>query len=554
VDLFGRVETRAGRGVPNATVAVQNRSVYRVTSTNATGWYAFDALANGSYDVSATPGNRTLQPTDGNVTVDGLTRLDVEVAAGRPPVVYPSTASPTGAVTTDAVNFSIAVADADFNTAVGDTVTATFRVNGSAVGTDSLTQAGTVSTTADVSGSEVIRWSVSLNDSYGRSTTTETYVARAAGDIILKSETTGQNLTSLANASVTFYGDASSVERQITDERLNLSGVPQGSPTTAVFRADGYYMRSVALFNLSEQRTAFLLPRASNSSTVVFELVSYSTAYPPENTSLIVKRPLDLDGQIAYRTVTSGPFGATGEYGTELETGVQYRLIVRNQAGETRRIGSYTPVADTRQTVTISPQGQIDLDARGAIVTVQPDLDLLDPADTEFTVSFTVPGSAEVRNASVALLGPTESVSLDSATLFGPGEATVAANLSRFAGREVFVVVSYQTSEGVTDGLVRQYRVREAFDSSHSLLASTAGLTGLLPAGSVDAFTSALALFVAVLVTGAIAVRFRPSSEANALVATGVLAGFGLVGWIGYNVVFIAAVATVAFGGLRRGL
>jgi hypothetical protein len=554
-DLFGRVETDAGRGVPNTTVVVQNRSIYRVTATNATGWYGFDRLANGTYEITATPSNKTLQPTEGTVNLSGRTRLDVDIVAGRPPVVYPETARPVGPVTTDSVTFAVTVADPDFQTRRGDTLTATFRVNGQVVGTDTTDQAGTVSTTADVSGNEVLRWTVTLNDSYGRSTTTQTFVARAAGDIILKSETTGANLTSLTNASVTFYGDTSSVEKAITDERLNLSNVPQGSPTTAVFQADGYFMRSLVLSNLSAQRTAFLLPRTANASTVIFELVSYSTEYPPENTSLVIKRPLELGGETAYRTVSSGPFGATGEYGSRLESGVQYRLLVRNTDGDTRRIGTYTPVADSRQEVVISPQGRIDLDARGATVQFSPDTRIVDPQEQSFRVSFSVPGSVSIRNASVALVGPTEAVgTLDSAQLFSAGTGAVAANLSAFAGQEVLVVVSYRTSEGVTDGLVRQYRVREAFDSSNSLLAVAGGLTALLPPGSVDAFTSALALFLTVMLTGAVAVRFRPSSEVNALVATGILAAFGVAGWVGYNIVFISAVATVAFAGLRRGI
>jgi hypothetical protein len=354
-DLYGVVNTTRDRRVAGATVTVENRTSSWTVSTNATGWYGYPngTFAPGDYNVTVVANNNSLKPASGTVTLtDDRTRLDIELATATAPEFLAGSASPTGVVADQGVSLEIGVDDLEFRTASGDVVTVEFYLNGASVGTDTAQNVSLVSTTANLPTASTSTWWAVATDSFGRETRSRNFSVSTPSEIVLKNESEpSQNLTSLANATVTFYGADSTLERSITDETIDLSGVPTGTaadPTVAEFEADGYYARSLALDSLAEQQTAFLLADKPevDTSEIIFELDDRTGQFPAENTTLSVKRPLTIDATTEYRTVTSGPFGSTQEFSSTLETGARYRLVVENSDGDRRVLGPYRVKGD----------------------------------------------------------------------------------------------------------------------------------------------------------------------------------------------------------------
>jgi outer membrane protein assembly factor BamB len=348
--LFGQVTTRNGRGVPNTTVTVQNPSTFAVTATNATGWYGFANLSNGTYDVSADPDNNSLVTTEGDVAVDGRTRLNITVRRGIAPTFIDGSESPTGVILDQQTRLEIGVDDLEFRTDAGDFVSVTFYLNGQAVGVDSTRNTSLVSTPVSLPAGQTSTWYAVATDNYSRNTTSATFSVTTPSEIVLRNETPPHaNLTSLSNATVTFYAPNSSEDRAIGDETIDLTGVPLGTvqqPTVAEFQADGYYSRGLILDSLAEQQTAYLLSKTATASEIVFQLEDRTGQFPTENTTIEVKRPINVSGSSEYRTVTSGVFGASDEFTTTLEEGIRYRIVVENGEGDRRVLGPYRVTGD----------------------------------------------------------------------------------------------------------------------------------------------------------------------------------------------------------------
>jgi hypothetical protein len=351
-ELFGGVSTDRGRRVAGATVSVSNQTTSWTTTTNATGWYAFSkaALSNDTWNITARSSNQSLRTTSGQVTLDNSqTRLNITMAVAEAPVFLAGTESPTGVVTDSSVSLEIGVDDAEFGFA-GDVVTVEFFLNGASVGTDTAQNASLVSTGASLPSASTSTWYAKATDSYGRTAFSDNFSVSTPDKIILRNESDpSEKLSTLANASVTFYGPNSSQTQTITSEEIDLTGVPVGTestPTVAEFQADGWHSRSLVLDSLAEQQTAYLLSKKQVTSEIVFELDDRTGLFPSENTTIYVRRPLTLNGTSAYRTVTSGPFGATNEFVTTLEEGARYRIVVENSKGNRRVLGPYRVAGD----------------------------------------------------------------------------------------------------------------------------------------------------------------------------------------------------------------
>jgi hypothetical protein len=357
-DLYGHVRTSTGRPVGNTTVIVSNQSIYRATTTNASGAWALGNLSDGDYEVEAVPRNDSLRATENTVSLPGQTNLTIVVERGSAPTFVEGSATPQGTVSSRQVQLQIGVTDPEFATAAGDTVNVSFYLDGQRVGSDELTGPGTAATTTTLPAASSATWWAVATDNYSRETRSSNYTVATPSEIILRNETSpNETLTSVSNATVTFYGPDGSVERPVTDEEINLTGVPIGNasdPTVAEFEATGYYTRSLVLDNLADQQTAFLLSTAIDSSTVVFSLDDRTGRFPPRETTLYVDRPLTVNNTSAYRVIESDRFGATGEVAVELDTGARYRLRIKNENGETRALEHYTARGDDAATLPVA--------------------------------------------------------------------------------------------------------------------------------------------------------------------------------------------------------
>jgi hypothetical protein len=146
--------------------------------------------------------------------------------------------------------------------------------------------------------------------------------------------------------------------------------------------------------------------------------------------------------------------------------------------------------------------------------------------------------------------GTTQQLASD--TLSSGGEASPSFNLSGEANATVRVNVGWETANGRSMVSTERFRIVPDYEG-YSLLDGLFEFPTLLSSGATAA-TSMIALFVTVLGAGATGLKFRASTEAIGLVATGTLAIFAIIDWIGYAVVFAAGVVWVALVALRRGI
>jgi hypothetical protein len=151
-------------------------------------------------------------------------------------------------------------------------------------------------------------------------------------------------------------------ERQVSGGTMDLTGIPKNQPLTITVQEDSttrYVYRRTVIESVSEQQEVYLLSSANTEvANVIFSLDDRTGRYNSEETVLFVKRPVtkDFDGdgqdETRYQNVVGDTFG-TGSFPTILEVNQRYRLIVQNDQGDRRVIGSYVAQLDDRATVRI---------------------------------------------------------------------------------------------------------------------------------------------------------------------------------------------------------
>lgn len=150
-------------------------------SAGGSGTITVTGLAANTDFAAATPGGTVLDTgtTDGSGTADisvsSATNRDVVLLEPSAPQL--SNPSPSGNETTRYENetLSIDVSDADFATGAGDEITLEWSVNGSTVGTSTVTSNGTATFDVGPLPDGTHNWSVTATDNYGETTTSSTY-------------------------------------------------------------------------------------------------------------------------------------------------------------------------------------------------------------------------------------------------------------------------------------------------------------------------------------------------------------------------------------------
>lgn len=270
-----------------------------------------------------------------------------------PEVSNPEPADNT-TLTENDVNLSVDVNDADFGTAQGDTVDATFYVDGEAVATKSLTSNGTASTTVSKFGSG--EWYVELEDEYGQTTTTETRSFSTPATLEIYQEQSPQQLVDGdVTVTVRAYAGETAISRNVTDGTMDLEGFPLDQPIVITTSAEGYVDRRILIEDPTEQQRIYLLRANASSADIVFQLSDKSGGYPPESSVLYVQKALNVSGEedLQWQTITGDYFAADQQFPTTLATQQRYRIVVENQEGDRRVLGSYIPYRSTTTTLTI---------------------------------------------------------------------------------------------------------------------------------------------------------------------------------------------------------
>lgn len=512
-----------GESRGSTTMSSAGTATFKPSVSN--GNHTWSVVATDAHGASTTLGSQTLTVEHFAPTISNATPVD------------------SAQLTARETTFSVTVSDDDVDYD-GDTLTATLFVDGGSVGSSSRSSNGTleVSETIATGGQHTFHWEVT--DDYGYSVSTETRTVSIPSEIRIYNESAPTELVDGASVRIQMYVDESGSPevyvRNTSDGAVNMTGLPASKPFVAVADAEGYSTRRIFVPSLYNSQDLYLLPSNATKVDTIFAIADYTGEFPSEETVLLVQR--SLNG--SYETVAGDYFGASGQFPTQLAYQERHRLVLMNvETGQRRVLGTYTPLASQTATIRVSPNGRVEQVNMTERATIRPDTGRV-PALNGTALQFVVPesGSGSWR---VTASTPTATLLNESVA---SGLTSRSVDLRGHAGETLTVSVS-------RDGVVvatTEYAISET-TATPSLLSSLSSLTAQIPQSNRGAFTGFLALLSTVFVMGAVG-GVRASGATGGVTGVLVLAGFAVIGWIGYDLVFVAGVGLVAFGGLRRGL
>jgi len=333
-----------------------------------------------------------------------------------------------------------------------------------------------------------------------------------------------------------------------------MSGLPATEPFVVVADAENHTSRRIIVSSFYNQSSVYLLRQNKTTGDTIFSIQDYTGDYPQSSTALLVQR--GING--SWETVAGDYFGATGEFPAQLRYQARHRLVLTNlDTGDRRVVGAYTPLTSSTQTVRVTTQGEIDVAGVGINIGIGPSTrTLTNTSDEKITVSVDKnTGNTVEGYVKIIYNSPNQSSQtvLVNKSFSGTGEYQYLLDLQNRESGTITVEVSYLTLQ-IASTETASFSIRRAFGSENSLLAVLASVEPRFPAGHVDAFQSVVVLITTVIAATATASEIRASTEVVGGVAVIVLAGWAVIGWIGYGIVFVAGTTYVSFGAIRRGL
>lgn len=268
----------------------------------------------------------------------------------RSPAIAGGSASPRGPLTEAPDSLSVSVRDPDFGTSQGDSVTARFyRGDGTLVGTDSTAANGTVSTSLSGSAGGTNAWYVTIRDEYGAVQNSSLFAFEVPSEMHIRPERNESKLIDgPVDITVRLYAEERTISRTVSDGTVNLTGVPVDQPIVATTSADGWVDRRVLIRDIYRQQSVFLLNKSATTVSNTFSLTDKSGSYPPADSTLEIQRALNAtsDEGLVWRTIAGDYFAADSRFPATLQYNARYRIMVQNEQGQTRVLGTYIPQAD----------------------------------------------------------------------------------------------------------------------------------------------------------------------------------------------------------------
>jgi hypothetical protein len=362
------------------TMSLSDDEAAFVYSAGGTGTVTINGLAANTDYTAATASGTELDSgtTDGSgsatISVSSATDAKVILFTDQAPVVDAASASPSGGevVQTRNPTLSINVTDREFGATQGDTVTATAydASDDSQIGSTTLNANGTASVTwsGAVGGSNSYYWII--EDNYGESVQTQEFGFKLPDELRIYQETSPNKLIqSGINVEVTFFAADTVITRSTSDGVLNLTNLPVTDQFVVRANPDsgGYLSRRIVITSITEQQEIYLLNSSKSGVTTAdttFQLQDSTGSFGASETRLFIKRPIrkDYDGDgnstTRFQTVSADVFGATARYPTTLQDTARYRLVVRNEDGNSRTLGAFRPDGSRIYNV---PVGQVSL-------------------------------------------------------------------------------------------------------------------------------------------------------------------------------------------------
>lgn len=385
----------ANHSVSEATTAFTNLTLENASATVT--WESHDGSSWQTVDQTTytTTGNKTV---DVSSTADETWRVNVtfENKSGvttaklhdegllfenRNPEIDTSTVNPSDGerLTKSDTTLKLNITDAEFATAQGEKVTATFKVKEpgetsfDTEGTDTLTANGTAALNFNAADGGEYEWKVEANDDYGGSATSTTRTFETPANITFRNESNASQVVTGANVTVTFYNKDGTtiVTKEDTDDdgNISLDGLPTTEEMVLEIRADGWHRRTVYLESIFEQSDIYLLNKTAypNPPIITFDYEDRTGEFPGSESTVRVQRAVDKNNNNSseWETVAADFVNSAGEFTWRGETDVRYRVVVENADNDRRILQHYTPLADATEPLIIgqitweAPDGQV---------------------------------------------------------------------------------------------------------------------------------------------------------------------------------------------------
>jgi hypothetical protein len=233
-------------------------------------------------------------------------------------------------------------------------------------------------------------------------------------------------------------------------------------------------------------------------------------------------------------------------------------VVVNGETGEQAIAGPYAPTANPGLVEIVLRQGSITLEGLPPLVLTDPATRTL-PASSSPGLGVTVePREQPIANwtVDVDLVDP-DGTRSDLASTFrqtNGGSYGPSIDLTSENGSTVVVETRWNLTNGAQGSTVRNYTVRALNINQYALLPTLATIGGRLPSQHVTPFQVFISIAVTAVMTGAVATALPVSTEFLGGVAVAFLAGFSVISWVPYTLVFAGFVAWAGFAGLRRGI
>jgi len=337
VDISGGVTALTYRDVDLSSSSTE----FETSGSGTVGVHGFSS--GEAVRVEFADGSATLETADSSgvvsVSVNGNDFSIVETSGGLS-ITDPS---PTGGVVLDEepIELSVNVQHGDFS--AGEEVDVTFTLNGNDINTKTVTSNGTVnvSTTAAESGTN--EWSVTASDTQGTTESIGPFEFATPNTLYIRNEANPNELVNDTSSSieVRFINNGEVYSRSTDDGKIDLSGLPANEEFVVETEADGYITRQTLIRGIIDQQSVYLLPNTTDSVETQFIVSDPTGQVNTENSRILVKKPIELNGSVDYRTIVADLSG-TGGFSTLLEQDQRYLIEVEDtESGDIRELGPY---------------------------------------------------------------------------------------------------------------------------------------------------------------------------------------------------------------------
>jgi len=465
-----------------------------------------------------------------------------------------SNAAPFQQLSAEPSSLSVSVNDSDFPLPQGDTVDISFDLDGSSAGSTTVSSNGTASiampSRGQTGGDHTV--TATLTDDYGFQDSVS-YTYQVPANLTIRPERKPSELVNNTTVNLTFYYESGGVQtgtsKTTTDGTVNLTGLPVDQPIVATADADGYYQRRIFINGIYDQQSVYLLNDSATATKTIFNLRDFTGDYPQDVSALKVQRLING----TWSTVLGDYFGANGQFPGQLEYNTRHRLVIVNtETNQSRILGTYTPLTDSQEAISISPTGNITQQALNASFSVEPAAQLFPAEQISITPSLDAGATTISSWNTTAYLVTNNSIT----TLFtrqesSAGNFTETINLTGHANATVRIETEWTTASGYTQTRSLTYGIVPQ-SKAPSLIGNLNQLTTQVPQEDRDAFTTAIAIVVSLVATAAAGGALRLPGEASGFVGAMFVTGFGILGWVGYDLVFVVLVAWGALAFLGR--